>query len=168
MGRGSSRSGEKFWIVPEQVAADRAGVDFVEWWKVVMEGPLHRAGRIPIDLSLATAEMLMSLAAARTEREPVWRLRCFRVARQHATRCAGLLHTPQALELASAEELDQGHELLRRVLALLERLIRPPPGGGRILRGRARHRAPRPSRISLVCRSCPDTFRRHLAQQIAP
>ncbi len=123
------RSGQKFWVAPEQVAAHRAGVAFVEWWKVIMEGPLHRAGHVPTDLSLAAAEMLMCLADARVQGDPVERVRRFRASRQNAIRCDALLDTPEALELASGEELGRGHRLLGRFLELLDRLIRPPPDG---------------------------------------
>ncbi len=130
MGSWRRRPVARCWIAPEQVAAHRAAVAFIEWWKVIMEGPLHRAGELPTDLSLAAAEMTMSLAAARTQRHPRDRLRCFRVAHHHATRCAALLDAPELQELATAGEREEGRRLLQRFLDLVERLIRPPPDGG--------------------------------------
>ncbi len=128
MGRGHRGSARTVWLEPEQVTVQRAARDFLEWWKPLLLGPLHRAGSLPEDLSIAAAEMVMSIAHARTGRDPGERLRCFRSARAHAGRCDVLLDAPAALELASAEALERGHELLHPVFALLERLIRPPPG----------------------------------------
>ncbi len=120
---------QRFWVTPEQVAAHRACVAFIEWMKQLFEGPLHRAGEIPDQLTLAACEMTLCIADARTQAETAGRLDCFRTARRNAARCAALLDTPEALELGSAEELDRGQELLRRVLEILDGLIRPPPDG---------------------------------------
>jgi len=138
VGSDKRRSGETIWLEPEQVEAHRAVKAFIEWWKPLLEGPLHRAGELPMDLSLAAAEMMMCLVDARTQPDAAERARRFRAARNHARRCATMLDTPEALELASAEELGQGHELLRPVLTVLDYLIRPPPDAAR-----ARSRRPR-------------------------
>ncbi len=134
MSHWNRRSGEKVWVVPEQVAAQRAAVAFIEWMKRLFEGPLHRAGELPHELTLAACEMTMYIGDARGRPDAPERVRCFRASRQHALRCAALLDTPEALELGTAEDLERGHELLRGVLEILDRLIRPPPGGPRARR----------------------------------
>ncbi len=120
---------QRFWVTPEQVAAHRACVAFIEWMKRFFDGPLHRAGRLPGDLTIAACEMTLFVGDARTEVVPARRLACFREARRNAESCAALLDAPEALELGSREQLERGHELLRRVLAILDGLIRPPPEG---------------------------------------
>ncbi len=131
MGRWNGGAREVLWHEPDQVAAHRAVKAFMEWCRVFLLEPLPAGGEMATDLCLAAAEMMMCLVDARRQVSAGARSRCFRGARQQASRCAALLKTPGALRLASAGELERARGLLEGVFTVLDRLIHPPPSGPR-------------------------------------
>ncbi len=131
MGRWNGRSREVLWHDADQVAAHRAVKAFREWCRAFLLEPLPAGGELATDICLAAAETMMCLVDARRQSDASARSGCFREARRQTTRCVALLDTPGALRLAGTEELERARGLLEAVLAVLDRLIHPPPSGPR-------------------------------------
>ena len=101
----------------------RLGISFVSHaYRIAAELPL---GRAPLadQLRRAATSICLNTAEGAGEFSPREKARFYRLARRSATECAAVLDVCRAVEAGSPADLDAGDEMLRRIVAMLTKMV---------------------------------------------
>lgn len=107
----------------ERLDAYHAAVQFVQLAATVISHLPRGQSHLADQLRRASTSIPLNIAEGAGEFSARDKARFYRIGRRSALECAAVLDLLRVLELADAEHVREGREVLQRVVAMLTRLI---------------------------------------------
>jgi four helix bundle protein len=108
----------------ENLDVYRRAIDFVVIADHVAIALQRGRGYLADQLRRASTSIVLNIAEGAGEFNRREKSRFYRIAKRSTTECAAILDVCTQLELSDVESIEEGRELLLRVVAMLTRLIR--------------------------------------------
>jgi four helix bundle protein len=108
----------------ERLDVYAVALDFVALANQLVEELPKGRSYLADQLQRASTSIVLNIAEGAGEYSPADKGRFYRMARRSATECAAVLDVFRRLELAAEELLENGRELLFRIVSMLTKMVR--------------------------------------------
>jgi len=108
----------------------KAAIEFVTLADTVANELPRGRGYLADQLRRAATSIALNIAEGAGEFSQQDKSRFYRMARRSATECAAVLDVSRCLDLLAQNEIENGYDLLRRIISMLTKLAQVTSGTG--------------------------------------